>query len=108
MPSSGMIPSFPALISVVFSLHSYFMASKRKQVTRMLAVGNAPGDQIRRLTRGEAFTCCYGSEAEHSALTDFCLALQSLIDSTGQRLEDLSPEELRALIRGFGIGGGAA
>jgi hypothetical protein len=72
----------------------------------MLAVGSVPDDQISRLTCGEAFTCCYGSETEHATLTAFCQALESLLSSSGQTLADFSPDELKALLDEFAQGEG--
>jgi len=67
----------------------------------MLAVGGIPGDEIKRLTRGEAYTCCYGSETEHDQLAAFCEDLQDLLKTTGQHLTDFSPEELQELLKAF-------
>jgi len=67
----------------------------------MLAVGDLPGDSIRRLTRGDSYTCCLGSESEHRSLSEFCQALQDLLASTGQELTEYSPEELSDLLRGL-------
>ncbi len=77
------------------------MVQKRSYVARILAVGGPADDQIRRLTRGESFTCCYGSDAEHQQLSEFCVALQELLASTGQKLSDYTPEELGALLSQF-------
>lgn len=65
----------------------------------MLAVGLQPDDRINRLTRGDSFTCCYGSEEEHGQLSAFCLALQDLLSSMGLKLSDFTPEELECLLR---------
>lgn len=67
----------------------------------MLAVGNAPDDRIRRLTCGEDYTCCYGSEKEHHQLTTFCEYLQELLKSSGLQLRDFSPEELGELLNAY-------
>jgi hypothetical protein len=77
------------------------MSHIKRQVSRVLAVGGIPGDEIKRLTRGEAYTCCYGSESEHKHLAAFCEDLQDLLKSTGQSLPDFSPEELQELLKAF-------
>ncbi|MGA0367844.1 MAG: hypothetical protein ACO3N7_00155 [Kiritimatiellia bacterium] len=64
----------------------------------MLAVGEIPKDAIHRITRGDTYTCCMGSESEHQRLSEFCQALQDLLASTGQQLSDYSPDELRDLL----------
>ncbi|WFB34725.1 hypothetical protein P3T73_11195 [Kiritimatiellota bacterium B12222] len=77
------------------------MLEKRKQVSRMLAIGSHSNDQIQRITRGEEYTCYEGSEQEHAQLTAFCEWIQDLLKSTGQSLSDYSPEELQDLLTGF-------
>lgn len=67
----------------------------------MLAVGDSADDRIQRLTLGESFTCCYGSESEHRQLSEFCLALQDLLHSMDQQLSDFSPDELQDLLSRF-------
>lgn len=67
-------------------------------------MGMIPEDQVRRLTRGEDFTCFSGSEAEHAVLSEFCMELQALLSATGQRLSDFTPDELSALISGLSKG----
>lgn len=77
------------------------MTQVRKKVVRMLALGNCADDRILRLTRGEQYVCCHGSEVEHQLLSDFCEEVQRWLRSTGQTLEDYTSEELSVLLKGW-------
>ena len=69
-----------------------------KRIRRILAVGGPSGDGIRRLTRGDRFTCVSGSEEEHEQLTRFCLELSEWLERLGLDLDQLTEEELRRLL----------
>jgi|GEM_PF-1194877 len=82
------------------------MSRVRKSVSRILAVGAPPADRVRRLTRGDHFTCVAGSEEEHEVLRTFCRRLEALLEETGLEPGDLSPEELGALARSLPVENG--
>ncbi|MEX2608246.1 MAG: hypothetical protein WD708_12965 [Kiritimatiellia bacterium] len=77
------------------------MTQVRKKVVRMLALGGRADDRIFRLTRGRQYVCCQGSEAEHQQLSGFCEDLHQWLHSTGQSIEEYSPDELSALLAGW-------
>lgn len=75
-----------------------------KRVSRILAVGGVPPDRVRRLTRGESFTCVAGSEKEHADLRAFCLEVTEGLAQVDLILEQLSPEELKEFLFRHGTG----
>jgi hypothetical protein len=77
------------------------MTQVRKKVVRMLALGGHADDRVLRLTQGEQYVCCHGSEKEHQQLSDFCEDVQRLVYSTGQTLEDFTTDELSNLLSGW-------
>lgn len=90
--------SIPGIASGGFLDYEWGMPKRRTSIRRILAVGNPPGDQVKRLTRGENFTCVNGSEVEHERLRDFCLWLETCVGEMGIDLSDLSREELALLL----------
>jgi hypothetical protein len=70
-----------------------------KRVRRILAVGDPAADGIQRLTRGNTFTCVSGSEEEHRRLSGFCQELTAWLARLGLDLDQISAEELEALLR---------
>lgn len=74
------------------------MKGSRKRVSRILALGHEAPDQIKRISRGEHYTCLDGSEEEHEHLRSFCHELMTWLESMNLSLDDLSPEELREFL----------
>ena len=72
------------------------MSGVRKSVSRILAVGGAPADAVRRLSRGANYACVYGSEREHEDLRAFCARVEALLRDMNLELSDLSPEDAAA------------
>jgi len=75
-----------------------------KRVRRILAVGDPSSDGIKRITRGERFTCVSGSEQEHDLLSRFCLELSNWLEGLGLDLDQLSEDELRELLEAHAEG----
>lgn len=63
-----------------------------------MALGHEAPDQIKRISRGEFFTCVDGSEEEHDVLREFCQELLTWLASMDLELDDLSPAELQAFL----------
>lgn len=74
------------------------MSRHPQRIRRILAVGSPPADRVRRLSRGESFTCVAGTEEEHEALRAFCLEVTEWLDRMGMPLDQLSPSELWELL----------
>ena len=51
-----------------------------------------------RLTRGKNFVLCGGSEETHATMQETAIKINERLDRRGQRLEDVSPRELREMI----------
>lgn len=77
------------------------MGHSREHISRILAVGSSAPDGIQRLTQGENYVCCQGSDAEHRRLSDFCQDVEELLSATGQELSDFTPEEFAEWILSF-------
>lgn len=77
------------------------MGKPRETISRILAVGSPASDGILRLTQGEWFVCCQGSEEEHRDLREFCLGVESLLEASGQDLCDFTPEEFSEWVQAF-------
>jgi len=52
-------------------------------------------DGHKRLTRGGNFVLCGGSEDTHAVMQETATKINEHLDRRGQRLEDVSPGELR-------------
>jgi len=74
------------------------MNGTRKRVSRILALGHQAPDNIKRISRGDHYTCLDGSDEEHEALRTFCAELTEWLSGLGLSLDDLSPEELRQFL----------
>jgi hypothetical protein len=48
-----------------------------------------------RLTRGQNFVLCGGSEETHAVMQETAVKINEHLDRRGQRLEDVSPAQLR-------------
>jgi hypothetical protein len=77
------------------------MGQPREQLSRILAVGSPAPDGVHRLTKGDTYVCCEGSQTEHQQLSEFCRQMEALLEATGQSLEDFTPEEFADLVRAF-------
>lgn len=77
------------------------MAVTREQVSRILAVGSPAPDGVHRLTRGEDFVCCEGSDQEHRDLQEFCRNVEALLQASGLKLQDFSPHEFAEWVTSF-------
>jgi hypothetical protein len=77
------------------------MGQSRESISRILAVGGPSEDGIHRMTKGESFVCCEGSDAEHRELADFCQNVEQLLQATGQDLQDFTPEEFSEWVKAF-------
>jgi hypothetical protein len=70
----------------------------RVQRARILGLGLDNADGHVRLTRGENFDICLGSESTHEQLQETCIKLNEKLDRRGKRLEDLTRDEFVELI----------
>jgi len=70
----------------------------RAQRARILGLGLDNADGHVRLTRGENFDICLGSENTHEQLRETCIKVNEKLDRRGKRLEDLSRDEFVDLV----------
>jgi hypothetical protein len=90
-----------ALIPFSFVLLLKVMGNTREYLSRILAVGSPAADGVHRLTQGDSYVCCEGSQLEHQQLRDFCQQVEELLEATGQSLEDFTPEQFADLVKAF-------
>lgn len=69
---------------------------RRKAALVGLAFDGADGQT--RLTRGQNFVLCGGSEETHAVLQETAIKVNETLDRQGRRLEDVSLHELRDII----------
>lgn len=59
----------------------------------LLGIGLDNKDGHKRVTKGENFLLCGGSEETHSRMTETVIKFNEKLDEKGKRLEDLSRDE---------------
>ncbi len=75
-------------------------ASPKTEVkASLLGLAFDADDGHKRLTRGKNFTLLGGSEETHAVMRETAIKVNEHLDHRGQRLEDISPRELRDIIR---------
>jgi hypothetical protein len=56
-------------------------------------------DGHKRITKGDNFLLCGGSEETHAVMQETAIKVNEQLTERGQRLEDVSPRELRDIFR---------
>ncbi len=78
------------------------MSSKRRfndeRITGILGLAFDAEDGHKRLTRGKNFFLAGGSEETHGAMRETMIKVNEQLDARGQRISDVSVNELRDLI----------
>jgi hypothetical protein len=70
-------------------------ARKRTAKAALLGVAFDADDGHTRLSRGENFLLCGGSEETHAVMQETAVKINEHLDRKGQRLEDVSLAQLR-------------
>jgi hypothetical protein len=78
------------------------MSSKRRfnddRVAGLLGLAFDAEDGHKRITRGKDFLLAGGSEQTHGVMREMIIKVNEKLDARGQRLTDVSVNELRDLI----------
>ncbi len=78
------------------------MSSKRRfnddRVAGLLGLAFDAEDGHKRITRGKNFLLAGGSEQTHGVMREMIIKVNEKLDARGQRLTDVSVNELRDLI----------
>jgi len=77
------------------------MGQHREYMSRILAVGSPASDGIHRLTQGNTYVCCEGTDEEHEVLHRFCQNVEALLNASGLELQDLTPDEFACWVKTF-------
>ena len=67
--------------------------------TKLLGLGLDGTDGHTRLTRGDDFTLCGGSEETHSKMQETTIKLNEKLRKSGRRIGDVPPRELGDMLR---------
>jgi hypothetical protein len=70
-------------------------ANKRRAQATLVGLAFDAEDGHKRLTRGDNFVLFGGSEDTHAVMRETATKINEHLDRRGQRLEDVSPGELR-------------
>lgn len=70
-------------------------AAKKKQSATLVGMAFDGQDGHTRLTRGDNFVLCGGSEETHGVMQETAIKINEHLDRRGRRLEDVSLGELR-------------
>ena len=74
-------------------------AGTKKKIVRLLGVGFDTEDGHVRITRGEKYDVLMGSDESHEFMAGLIDRIETEIRSRGLKLDDLTPEELNAIVR---------
>lgn len=74
-------------------------ARSKEKKAALLGLGLDGDDGHTRLTRGENFVLFGGSQDTHAAMQETAIKLNEKLDRRGERLEDVSPQVLREILR---------
>jgi hypothetical protein len=72
--------------------------NKKKSKATLLGLGLDAEDGHTRLTRGKNFVLAGGSEETHAVMQETAVKMNEHLDRRGQRLEDVSPQQLRDIL----------
>ena len=70
-----------------------------KDQASLLGVGFDNRDGHKRVTKGDNFYLVGGSEETHEKMTETAVKFNEKLARKGKRMDDLSPEEFRDMIR---------
>ncbi len=72
---------------------------KKPKSAAMLGLGLDNEDGHTRITRGENFLLCGGSQETHEQMQETAIKVNEQLDRRGMKLEDCSPRELVNIFR---------
>jgi hypothetical protein len=72
---------------------------KQRKQAAMLGLGLDCDDGHTRLTRGQNFVLYGGSQDTHARMQETAIKVNEQLDRRGKQLEDVSPHELRDILR---------
>ena len=72
---------------------------RAKDKSALLGVGFDNSDGHKRVTKGDNFYLVGGSEETHERMTETAVKFNEKLSRKGKRMDDLSPEEFRDMIR---------
>ncbi len=65
----------------------------------MLGLGFDAEDGQTRITKGDNFLLCGGSQETHAVMQETAVKINEHLDRRSQKLEDVSPRELHGIVR---------
>ena len=74
-------------------------ADNQRKTSAILGLAFDNEDGHARLTRGENFVLCGGSQDTHGMMQETAIKVNERLDKQGQRLEDVPIPELREIFR---------
>ncbi len=74
-------------------------ANPPRKSAAMIGLGLDNDDGHTRLTRGDNFVLCGGSQDTHAVMQETALKINERLDRQGKRLEDVSADEFASLCR---------
>jgi hypothetical protein len=74
-------------------------STDQRKSSALLGLAFDNDDGHTRLTRGEKFLLCGGSQRTHAVMQETALKINEQLDRRGKRLEDVSVSELRDICR---------
>jgi hypothetical protein len=74
-------------------------AVKRQRKAAMLGVAFDAEDGQARITKGDNYVLCGGSEETHEVMQETAVKINEELNQRSQRLEDVSMRELRSIAR---------
>ena len=72
---------------------------KKQDQSALLGVGLDNNDGHKRVTKGDNFYLVGGSEETHERMTETAVKFNEKLSRRGKRMDELSPEEFRDMIR---------
>lgn len=72
---------------------------KPKRQAAMLGLAFDAEDDHKRITKGDNFLLCGGSQETHAVMQETAIKINENLDRQGKKLEDVSIRELRKITR---------
>jgi hypothetical protein len=72
---------------------------KPKRQAAMLGLAFDAADDQKRITKGDNFLLCGGSQETHAVMQETAIKINENLDRQGKKLEDVSVRELRKITR---------